>query len=516
MKYNERKFGVLLTYLNILLNTLVMLVYTPYILKYLGQSDYGLYALGLSILTYLALLDFGFGNAIVVFTSRYLLDNDKEKQQKLYSTIFITYLFICGVSIFCFYHIYLRSDDIFLGAMTESELEKFKDILIILAISIVVSIPGNIFKSIITAYERFIFLNIVSIVRSLMVPVATLLLIYLGFGVIDFVLIVAIINLIAILFHFCYYKSNINIKIKLNILDLQLLKHAVKYSFFVFIAVVVDQVNWNFGQLLIGSKLGTKDISVFSVAMLFNTTFIMLSSAISSVLLPKVTQMISSGVSDLKLTEEMTKIGRLQSYVILMVLFGFTIFGVDFIYFWAGENYGDAYLLTLIIMVPLSIPLVQNLGLSILKAKNKFRFRAISALIMSIVTITMSINMIEVYGYWGVALSISITFFVLNGIIMNLYYYHIGINIKYFWIEISKTLIPISIFSCCFYFIVNTFEILSFSGLILSILLFVCCFSLCVYFVCMNKYERNIVHNISKPVLNRFNWEKSKIKGNKS
>ena len=70
-KINERKSGALLSYLSIIISTLVQLLYTPLLIRMLGQSEYGLYSLVSSIIGYLTVLDLGFGNAIVVYTSKY-------------------------------------------------------------------------------------------------------------------------------------------------------------------------------------------------------------------------------------------------------------------------------------------------------------------------------------------------------------------------------------------------------------------------------------------------------------
>ena len=44
-KINERKSGALLSYLSIIISTLVQLLYTPLLIRMLGQSEYGLYSL---------------------------------------------------------------------------------------------------------------------------------------------------------------------------------------------------------------------------------------------------------------------------------------------------------------------------------------------------------------------------------------------------------------------------------------------------------------------------------------
>ncbi len=56
---NQLKAGAALNYVVILLNTLVGLLYTPYMLRMMGQSEYGLYSLVASVIAYLTILDLG-------------------------------------------------------------------------------------------------------------------------------------------------------------------------------------------------------------------------------------------------------------------------------------------------------------------------------------------------------------------------------------------------------------------------------------------------------------------------
>ena len=67
----ERKSGAVLSYVVIIVNTLIQLLYTPLLIRKLGQSEYGLYSLVASIIGYLTIMDLGFGNAIIVYTSKY-------------------------------------------------------------------------------------------------------------------------------------------------------------------------------------------------------------------------------------------------------------------------------------------------------------------------------------------------------------------------------------------------------------------------------------------------------------
>ena len=73
----NRKLGTILSYVSIIVSTLIQLLYTPLLIKMLGQDEYGLYSLVSSIIGYLTVLDLGFGNAIIVYTAKY-------REQKLY------------------------------------------------------------------------------------------------------------------------------------------------------------------------------------------------------------------------------------------------------------------------------------------------------------------------------------------------------------------------------------------------------------------------------------------------
>ena len=57
MAINQLKAGALLSYVLLGLNTLIGLLYTPFLLRMLGKSEYGLYSLAASVIAYLTVLD---------------------------------------------------------------------------------------------------------------------------------------------------------------------------------------------------------------------------------------------------------------------------------------------------------------------------------------------------------------------------------------------------------------------------------------------------------------------------
>jgi O-antigen/teichoic acid export membrane protein len=144
------------------------------------------------------------------------------------------------------------------------------------------------------------------------------------------------------------------------------------------------------------------------------------------------------------ITELMTRIGRLQYLIISLVLFGFIVFGKAFLGFWVGEGYEEAYPVALMTMIPMVIPLIQNVAFTAIVAMNKHRFRSNLYLILAVANVAATYFAIPYFGIVGAAMCTFVVFLLGHGIAMNWFYYKkIGINIFLFWKNILRmTVVP--------------------------------------------------------------------------
>mgnify|MGYP002663486490 CR=1 FL=1 len=92
---NQRKSGVILSYVGQLVQIIIGVIYTPIMLRLLGQSEYGLYQLVYSVVSYLSLLSLGFGSSYLRFYSRYKAQEDEEGVAKLNGMFMIIF---CSIS----------------------------------------------------------------------------------------------------------------------------------------------------------------------------------------------------------------------------------------------------------------------------------------------------------------------------------------------------------------------------------------------------------------------------------
>lgn len=109
-------------------------------------------------------------------------------------------------------------------------------------------------------------------------------------------------------------------------------------------------------------------------------------------------------------------------------------FGRQFIALWAGVGYEEAYYVALLVMIPVTVPLIQNTGLNILYAMNRHRFRSLVYLGIAILNVGLTFWWVEKYGIIGAAMATCVAYVIGNILIINWYYYKkIGIDIPLFW-----------------------------------------------------------------------------------
>lgn len=253
MKNNEIKLGVVLSYIIVGVDIIIGLAYTPILIRMLGQSEYGLYSLISSVIGYLTLFDLGFGNAIIVYTARYKAKGEKEKEQKLHGMFFGIYTIIGIIAGIAGFILYLNVNNMFGNTMSIEELDRARQLMIVLIINLVITFPFSVFSSIITAYEKFVFAKLLNIVRIVLMPLIMIPLLLNGHKSLSLVIVLTLINIGVLLANTIFCLKKIKIKLKFGKIDFKLLKEIFSYSFYIFLNTIIDKANWSIDQFILGS-----------------------------------------------------------------------------------------------------------------------------------------------------------------------------------------------------------------------------------------------------------------------
>lgn len=501
---NQIKAGAVLNYVIIGLNTLVGLAYTPYMLRCLGQNEYGLYSLVASIIAYLTILDFGFGNAIVRYTAKFRAEGKKQEQWEMFGMFLIVYSFIGLIAIGGGLALYFNIDALFDRTMTDSDLSQAKIMMLLLTFNLAFTFPLSIFGSIITAYENFVFQRLVNILRIVLSTGVLVLVLAIGFKAVALVVVQTAFNLLTLLINLIYCKKRLKIHIVFGKLNIPFIKEISIYSFWIFLNAIMDKIYWGTGQFVLGAISGTVAVAIFSVAILLQQMYMMFSSSIVSVLLPKVTTMVTNYSSNRDISNLFIKTGRLQCLVMSFVICAFIVFGQGFIQIWAGKDYSESYWITLIFFTSLFIPLIQNTGIVILQARNQMRFRSLLYLVISVLSLIFQIILAKKYGAFGCAVSIGGALILGQGIAMNLYYNNNQkIDIPLFWKEIGKMLISPIVLTLIFILISTSIDFSNILNFILGTIGYTIIFIPMVWHFSMNNYERNLFYSPFRKIISR-------------
>lgn len=500
---NQLKAGALLSYVNLAISTVIPLLYTPVMLRLLGQAEYGLYSLSNSIISYLSLLTLGLGSTIHRYYMKSLTANDKVMLERTAGLFVVIYSIIAFVSIMIGLILTCFTGTFFAQGLAIEEISKLNILIVILAMSASISLLFVPYASVTVCYERYIFQKVLAIAGTIAAPLLNLAVLYAGFASIGMATVSLVAQVITLAVNVWYCTCKLHVHPRFRNLPLELLKDIFGFTIFVFIGMIADLLYWATDKVLIGALIGTTAVAVYNIGATFNSILQQLSTAISSVFGPRVNQLVFSGNPISQISELLIRVARIQYLIISLVVSGFIVFGQVFIQLWAGEGYEEAYYIALLTMIPLTIPLLQNIAFNTIVAQNKHQFRSILYVILALANVISTYLLLPVMGIIGAALCTFVVFIIGQGIIMNWFYYkRIGLDIPYFWRNILRMTIVPALMICVSFLVQQIgISITSLPAFAVSILLYTGMFCALSWFFSMNRYEKNLLSSLIKRVL---------------
>lgn len=499
---NQRKLGILFSYFNIALQVIIGFLYVPILLHYIGKSEYGLYQLVGSLIAYFSIMDFGLSAAVIRFYAKYKALKDYIGMENILAISVRGYGAVTVLALAIGFGCYSFLDVIFAGSMTVSEVNEAKQIFLLLLLNIVVTLSTMVFRSVINAHERFFFLKGMETVQLIMQPILVVLVLQHHSSAFSVAAVQTVLNLLLSGARVYYCFRNLHVKIRFHDWNHELFSEFKKLALSVFAVSLIDQVFWKTNQIILGVISGTTAVAVYSIASLIYMNYMALSTAISGVYLPHVTGMVAKRESVGNLSELFIQIGRWQYYLLALVATGFIIFGKQFISFWAGSGFDDAYVITLLIILPFTIDLIQNIGLAILQAMNRYDFRARVYFLTGILNLALAIPLGIKYGGIGCAVATGISMIVGNGLIMNWYYAkEIHLAISTFWKQVGKISI-VTLVCLIIGYVVNAY-VWSHSGIacfLIKVSGYTLLYLIMIYGFAMSQLEKKKIQAVLKKV----------------
>ncbi len=506
-KINQVKAGAIISYLQMAFGVIIGLLYTPFMIRYLGKSEYGLYNTVSSVISMLSILSLGFNAGYIRYYAKYKKEENDDKIYKLNGLFLIIFGIIAIVALLCGLFISFNLNLVFDQGLTIEEYGIARVLTLFLTVNLAISFPMSVFQSIISAHEKYIVLKLLAIFKTVGGPLITLPLLLSGFRSIAMVAVTVGVNIAIDICYFLFVLVKLKQKFIFRDFEKGLFKSLFGFTFFIALNLIIDQINWNVDKLLLGRFKGTSAVGIYSVGFALYQYYQLFSTSISGVFTPRIHRIVNTNKStnyEIELSSLFIKVGRVQFAILGLIASGTVFFGRPFIHFWAGDGYEDAYYVSLLLILPATIALMQNIGIEVQRALNKHQFRSIIYIVMALCNLVLSIFLCQKYGAVGAAFGTAISLILANGLIMNVYYHKkCYINILSFWKNILRMSLGL-ILPVIFGILINLFvDVYNVWFMLLSIIGYTIVYCVSMWFIGMNKYEKDLIKKPIKKLLKR-------------
>ena len=502
----NRRIGVILSYFLIIVEALSSMLVVPYIIRTIGQAEYGVYKLSASLAAYLALLDLGIGNAVVRYIARYRANKDETNEKKFFGVSIIYYAIIAALTLVIGLILVGIFPYAFSTGLSDSETQLGQRLLLITVINSAITLGTAVYSSVLIAYERFALTKSCSIASIIVRVCFSIVSLKLGMGSVGIVYA----NLLATVLCRGTFAVFVFLKLKLRPLfkniKMEFLKEIGAYTFFIFLQMLATQINACADQILIGMFVPASAVilGIYGVGTQIVQYFQSIGTSFTGVLMPGVVKMIEGTDSDEIVNNEMIRIGRIIISILLPIWCCFLLFGRQFVSLWVGSDNIDAYYVTIMLMTAYLFIYTEAIGTQILWARNEHKEQSILKISVVVLNVILTIFLIKWNPLIGATLGTFISLVLGDIVVMNIVFKKkIKFNPKHYYSKLFSGIwicVLVSLAVGALTLFVHFEGWLSF--------LFHVAITCSVYFITMwfigfNASEKNIIKSIIKKVIRK-------------
>ncbi len=501
--------GAIMGYVAIAINVLSGLLFTPWIIESLGESQYGLYTLSNSLIS-LFLIDFGLSATANAFLAKYRAHNDTKSIQSFLGIIYKLYLIIDFVLLVVFVSLYFLSPYIYQG-LTSNEIEQFQVCFLIFAGFSLISLPTSTFNGVINAYEQIVWVKFLDIVQKIAYISLTAVSIVFNWGLYALVAINAFSNLLII--GIKYLIIRFKMKVKSNFRDkftFAIAKPILMYSLWAAVEGIFNHISISISPSILGIVSDSSNIARFGLVTTITYYVTQLSNILGSTLLPKLARYHEEGeeVFKKKLMVLSSAIGKVQLIIIATIIVVFGCFGQEFVLIWMRGNtfYLPSYYGILMAIVMNVFYLPQIVLRSAMYTTNNVKQLAIVSITKAVCCVAISFGLSYIWGFMGASMAIMISMFI--QVILLDYFFSKKIKISmveffkktYFRMAIVICIcVPIGVLMHFYLNFSNDIQHATLYKFLLEASILTVLYLLLTYFVGLTKNERKVINTkISK------------------
>ena len=495
---SQLKKGALYSYLAIFVNILSGLIYTPWMIRQIGQSQYGLFTLANSLIS-LFMVDFGLSSACARYVSNFHAEGREDKVEGVLGVIYKLYLIVDFFILLSLVIVFFFLDAIYLN-LTPKELIQFKVVYSIAGIYSVVSFPFVTLNGILTAYEKFQKLKLSELLYRFLVIVLMIFSLLMGWGLYALVTVNALAGILTIVYKYIVIKKETSLRVNFSYSSKTLYKEIFKFSIWITVSLLAQRLIFNITPSILGIVANTSAIAIFGIVTTIESYTYLFANAINGMFMPKISNIYVNDKEG-NILPLMLSVGKFQYIVNGLIVVGFLILGKQFLLLWMGESYIDSYYCILLVIIPGLFYNALQIANTAMIVKNKVKYQAVVDLVMGIINVILSFALSSIYGVIGACRSIFIAYSFRTVALLFVYNKTLSINILGFikecYIKLSVCLI-ITIF--CLNLFLDNLALAGWLGLVIKVVIITLVYFALIYILGLNKKEKKFIKSLIKKV----------------
>jgi O-antigen/teichoic acid export membrane protein len=488
--------SVLSNWSYLIVNAIVAFVMTPFVVRHLGDSAYGIWALVLQLTGYMGIVDVGLRSALVRFVSSAHAKKDQEGLNRLISSTIMIYGLMAPLSLVVGVLLALLAlPRLHIAA---ANLHSAQITLLLAALIIACDFLFATFHASLAGLSRWDMINALGISSVLVRTTLIVVFIEHGYGLITLALIQLCVNVASYLIEAAMVRHLIpQLKFIWHRPDKEQMRPVLQHSWYSFLLSFANRINYQVDSIVIAAFLPIGEVTYYVIGLRLIEYLRDLLNSTTMVASPLVSSLDAVGESG-QVVATLIRGTKYSLIVGFLGVAGFLALGTDFIHIWMGLRFAaKSGGVLMILSLGLLFSGTQFASGHVLYGLGKHRINLNWTIVESILNLALSITLVRRYGILGVAAGTTIANFLIRG---WLYPRAVLSALGVSWTEYLKDGIfpaipPAIAFFVTVFFFKKVFPIQGYLQLIGAVVVGLLPFVACLWLTGLDRGERGLIRN---------------------
>ncbi len=377
-------------------------VLTPFLLRDLGPSLYGVWVLVVSIQGLGGLLDFGIGSSVVKFVAEHEARDESDERNRVVSTTFFLH---AGIGIVAFAVFAVVSWLVLpLLNLEAAELVEGQAALLVAAAGLMLALPLSVPGNLLTGLRRYEASNLVNIIQSVGTGAITLIALSMGVGPAGLIAISATTLVLGYVVKWAYAARLLsNLRVSLSLASRRTLRRIGGYGGWLFLIDAGKTLFYNADAVLIAAFLPVSSVGTYSIGFKPASAVSYFAGPLVSVFVPAASAMDARNESA-ALRRLLVDGTRAAAALTLVGSVWLWAFGGQLVALWVGPGHEDSLPVLWVFVGVFLVSSFQNPASAILRGVGEVRLFSLSVLAEYAANLILSAILIPRIGITGAAI----------------------------------------------------------------------------------------------------------------